>query len=65
MSDNGSEIASFVVAGGATESFNFKDLDQEDVPSVFLERGDVLIVAARITGGAGSNVTASLTWLED
>ena len=65
FSDTGSQLASFVVAGSATESLNFVDIGEESINPIHLERGDVLCIAAKITGGAGNNVTASLTWLED
>jgi hypothetical protein len=31
----------------------------------YLERGDVRVIAAKVVGGSGANVTASLTWRED
>jgi len=65
FTDTGDELASFVVAGGTSGSLNFVDLAESSINPVHLERGDVLCIAARITGGGGTNVTASLTWLED
>lgn len=65
FSDNGAVLASFVVAGGDTAQLNFKDLAEEGIAPVHLERGDVLCIAAKIVGGSGNNVTASLTWLEE
>lgn len=61
----GVEVASFVVAGGTSQEISFDDLAVGDNESLFLARDDVLVIAARITGGAGSPVTASLTWVEE
>ena len=65
FSANGTELASFIVAGGSQGSLNFASLESGGLHPVHLQRGDVLVIAAKITGGAGNNVTASLTWLED
>jgi hypothetical protein len=65
FSDTGDVIASFVVAGGISSSLNFKDLAESSLNPVHLERGDTICIAAKIVGGAGNNVTASLTWLEE
>ena len=61
----GTELAAFTVGGGTSQSLNFVDLAEEGINPVHLERGDVLCIAASISGGAGSDVAASLTWLED
>jgi hypothetical protein len=61
----GTEIAAFTVGGGASQSLNFVDLAEEGINPVHLERGDVLCIAASISGGSGNDVAASMTWLED
>jgi hypothetical protein len=65
FSSNGTELASFVVAGSSQGNLNFSQLESGGLHPVHLQRSDVLVIAARIVGGAGNNVTASLTWLED
>ncbi len=65
FTDTGGELASFIVAGGANDSLNFVDLAEASINPIHLGRGDVLAIAAQITGGAGNHVTASMTWLED
>jgi len=47
------------VAGGGSATINLQDLDIHMVP------GAVLTVTASISGGAGDNVTAGITWLEE
>jgi len=65
FTSNGTELAAFTVGGGSSQSLNFVDLAEEGINPVHLERGDVLCIAASISGGAGNDVAASLTWLED
>lgn len=65
FTDTGDTLASFVVFGGTSSNINFVDLAEQGLAPLHLERGDVLCIAAQITGGAGSNVTASMTWVED
>lgn len=65
FSSQGEEVASFIVAGGSSGSLRFKDLAEESSDAVHLSRGDVLCIAARITGGAGVAVTASISWTEE
>ena len=65
FSDEGQTIASFTVSGSTTSQLVFKDLTDEVVNPLHLERGDVLCISASISGGAGNDVTTSITWLED
>jgi hypothetical protein len=53
------------VAGGSNAALKFVDLTEDSISPVHMERGDVLCIAASISGGGGSDVAASLTWLED
>lgn len=65
FASQGTSLASFVVGGATTERLDFSVLSSDGTDSVYLERGDVLCIAAKIVGGSGSPVTASLTWLEE
>jgi len=65
FTSNGTELAGFTVAGGSNAALKFVDLTEESISPVHMERGDVLCIAASISGGGGSDVAASLTWLED
>lgn len=65
FTSTGTTLASFVVAGGASAAFDFTALAEEGINPVHLQRGDILSIAASISGGAGSDVAASLTWNED
>ena len=58
----GTEVASFVVNGGDTESLSIADIGLD---SFALQRGDTLTIAARVTSGSSVEVAASLTWTED
>ena len=57
MSSEGEEIDSDTVAGGSDDRFA--------LDAVHLERDDILVVAAKIQGGSGNNVTAGITWIEE
>jgi hypothetical protein len=65
LSATGDTLASFIVAGGTTGTLSFKDLAEDSLNPVHLERGDVLCITGLIVGGGGSAVDASLTWLEE
>lgn len=65
FSATGTEIGSFIVAGGTSGTFDFTKLDVGGVPATYLNRGEVLCIAARIIGGGGTTVDASLTWIEN
>lgn len=58
FSSNGRQVGAGVVGGGDSTTIKFDD-------SLTLVRGDVLVIAATITGGAGSDVSASIEWQED
>ena len=65
LSDEGEILAAFTTFGGVPASINFSDLAEEGINPLHLERGDVLCIAARMTGGATQDIAGSITWLED
>lgn len=65
LTANGTQLASFTVAGGSSEKFDIVSLAEEGINPLHLERGDVFCIAASISGGSGNDVAASITWLED
>lgn len=58
-STGGRLLGAFTLSGGGSESINLKDLEIRVPPSL------VLSVMARVTSGASSVVTATLTYYED
>mgnify|MGYP000208972265 FL=1 len=56
---NGTLLAAFTLSGGGGTTINLKDYEIRVPPSL------TITIGARITSGASSNVTATLTYYED
>jgi len=65
FSDEGTVLSALNTFGGQPALFKFTDLAEEGINPLHLERGDVLCIAARMTGGAAQDITGAITWLED
>ena len=64
--DEGREIARSIIYGSTSASpLDLTGLAEQSIDPVHLVRGDVLCIAARVPSGPATDVTASITFLED
>lgn len=65
LATTGRKLVALAVSGGGQGRITARDLQVSEVAPAYLQRGDILTIAASISTGSGSDVLASLTWVPD